>query len=68
MHHKAILSLLLVMMAPLAAALADPRDDDIVIISVKPRDPSVKPEILLTPAKPREAETARRTSESPPRR
>lgn len=37
--------------APEFAAMAHPDDDGIVILSVTPRDPGVKPEILLTPAK-----------------
>ena len=42
---------ILILAVPLFAAMAHPDDDGIVILSVTPRDPGVKPEILLTPAK-----------------
>lgn len=51
MRHTAILIPMLVLAIPLIAAAADPADDGIVILSVTPRDPAVKGEILLTPVK-----------------
>ena len=51
MRLSAILVPMFVLAAPLIAAASDPADDGIVILSVTPRDPAVKGEILLTPAK-----------------
>lgn len=41
----------LLLVFPMIASAAASDDDGIVILSVVPRDPSVKPEFLLTPAK-----------------
>jgi hypothetical protein len=51
MRTSAVLFPMLVLAAPLIAVAADPADDGIVILSVTPRDPAVKGEILLTPVK-----------------
>lgn len=51
MRHTAILTSILVLTAPLIAKAADTVDDGIVILSVTPRDPGVKGEILLAPAR-----------------
>ena len=65
MRYTAILTSMLVLAAPLIAAAADSTDDGIVILSVTPRDPAVKGEILLTPAKKTTASTkTRETAES----
>ena len=41
----------LLLALPMIASAAASDDDGIVILSVEPRDPGVKAEILLTPAK-----------------
>ena len=46
---RSFLFTILILAAPLFAAMAHPDDDGIVILSVTPRDPGVKPEILLPP-------------------
>jgi len=51
MRISAVLFPIYVLAAPLIAGASDPADDGIVILSVTPRDPAVKGEILLTPAK-----------------
>jgi len=42
-------AILLLTALPMIALAAPTEGDDVVILSVAPRDPSVKPEILLTP-------------------
>jgi len=65
MRHTAILASMLVLATPLLASAASTIDDGIVILSVTPRDPAVKGEILLTPAKkPDIAAGARETAEN----
>ena len=44
-------SALFLMAAPAVVTAAPSSADDLVILSVAPRDPSVKPEIMLVPAK-----------------
>ena len=44
-------AILFLIALPMIALAAQPESDDVVILSVAPRDPSVKPEIILTPRK-----------------